>query len=273
MKRLKATINIDNAKLILFYISFALSCLTMNSDKLNGYCKAQGNVFIFFRYAMIFLFVFTGIIINKKQIEKIIKFIPIATIISTVILIFDYYVTQISGSQFLYRVWWIGSIFVASAGVFLATTIILKGEKYERFFKSFWIGFSPIYLFLLFLCFARKPSNDLSINLEIGQGTFLMLKAFLHNIHISFEAPLIFFGNLLVFIPLPFIIKAFFGKAKLGFILPIGLILPILIESYQYVFKCGHVDVDDVILNQLGFLIGFALLWIIRKNRLKNNNK
>lgn len=272
MKRLKSTFKIGDATLILFYVSFALSCFTMNSDRLNGYCRAQGNVFIFFRYAMIFLFVFAGVIINRKQIDKIIKFIPIATIVSTGILIFDYYVTQISGSQFLYRVWWIGSIFVANAGVFLATTIIAKGERYKKFFKSFWIGFSPIYFFLLFLCFARKPSNNLTINLEIGQGTFLMLKAFLQDIHISFEAPLIFFGNLLVFIPLPFIIKAFFDKVKVGYILIIGLLLPILIESYQYAFKCGNVDVDDVILNQLGFIIGFALLWIIRRNRLKNNN-
>ena len=42
-------------------------------------------------------------------------------------------------------------------------------------------------------------------------------------------------------------------------LVPAGL--SILIELLQYVFKIGHCDIDDVISNTIGGLIGIGLGW------------
>ena len=67
-----------------------------------------------------------------------IKFSAISTVIITAILIFDYYVTTYSGSQFLFRVWWIGAIFVSEGSLFLTATA-LKIKSYNKFFNYFWL--------------------------------------------------------------------------------------------------------------------------------------
>lgn len=254
---------------IFFALTFILSCCTMNSDKVGGYLHDGGNVIIITKYTLIFVFTLFASLINKNNVKLISKFILIASWIITAIIIFDYYVTQISGSQFLFRVWWIGSVFVAQAAVFIGITAI-KPKEYNKFFKRFWVGFLPNYLFLTGLCFIRAPyTSELSVNLQIGNGTFVMLKAFLNDIHVSFEAPLIFFGNLAIFIPISFILYSIFKNIKDWVICSIGILIPILIEGYQYIFKCGNVDIDDLILNWAGFLIGFLIYKIVRKRYIK----
>lgn len=253
---------------ILFAVTFILSCLTMNSDHLSGYFSSGGNAVIFTRYALIIMFVFIASIINRNRLDYLSRLVPCSTVIITALLIFDYYVTKISGSQFLYSVWWIGAIFIANATVFITITLFGK-NGYKAFYNRFWIGFTPIYLFLIKLCFFRAPfGSEKSLNLELGNGTFLMLKAFLNNFHVSFEAPLIFFGNLLIFIPVPFILSVIFKKIKEYQLVIIGILIPFVIEGYQYFFECGNTDIDDIVLNIGGFVIGYIIYRIIKKTRL-----
>lgn len=263
-------INISRIKKIFFALTLLLSCFTMNTDKLHGYFSAQGTPFIMFRLALIFSFMLIATIICKDEIKFISKFEPIAIISITALLIFDYYVTEISGSQFLYKVWWMISIFTCELTLYMIITLSRAGKKdYALFNKRFWLGFTPLYIFILIICFVRNPSgHSLSINTHIGQGTIQMLIAFLNDINISFEAPLIFFGNLLIFLPLAFILKAFIVKSKQYFIVIIGTALPFIVEGYQYIFSCGDVDIDDIVLNLAGFYIGYCLSTIIYKKKL-----
>lgn len=258
---------------ILFSITLISSCLTMNSDKLNGLWKDNGTIIITFKIIIIAATMLITTLENKNNIRFISNVEPVVVSIASVMLIFDYYVTQISGSQFLFRVWWMVSIFVAEMIVFLSVTITsFDDDEYDRFYKRFWLGFIPLYCFILILCFARSPFGDnRSVNLELGQGTFLMLKAFLNDINVSFEAPLIFFGNLTIFVPMPFVINVIAKKIKPYIIAIIGVLIPIFIEGYQYIFSCGDVDVDDVILNWLGFFAGLIILIIMKKKRDSRN--
>jgi glycopeptide antibiotics resistance protein len=242
----------------------------MNSDKLDGYLGNQGTVFIMYKLVLILCFVFMATTICKDT-KFISYFVPITTIAVTVLVIYDYYFTQISGSQFLYRVLWMASVFMAEIAVMLGI-LFSRANDYRIIQKRFWIGFTPLYVFVLILCFARTPfGRSMTLNLQPFQGTFLMLKAFVKDVNVSFEAPLIFFGNLLIFIPLPFILKTFIKRIKPLQILLIGIAVPIIIEGYQYVFKCGDVDIDDVILNLSGYLIGLVALVLI--NKIMNQNK
>ncbi|MBQ9530730.1 MAG: VanZ family protein [Eubacterium sp.] len=250
-----------------FGIAFILSCFTMNSDNLGGYWESNGMPKIMLRYLLIFVFLTFLTIINKTNFSFISKFVKYTLFGITPLVIFDYYVTEFSGGQFLYRVWWISYIIIAAATVFSVATII-KPKEYKCFYYEFWQGFLPIYLFTLFICFLRTPFTSLTTNYIIGNGTLLMLKAIIRNPHIDFEPYLIFFGNVIIFIPLPFILSAFLKKIKPYQLVLIGLITPFIVEGYQYFLKCGDVDIDDIILNWLGYFIGMGIYLIIKKRLL-----
>ena len=258
----------DIFKRLFFILVFIPACFTTNSNNLSGYLSAGGSVVIIFKYLLIFSFVFIATLLNRDGIDFLSKFVPISTVSITALLIFDYYVTKLSGSQFLFRVWWIGTIFVANSAVFLAVTINNKDERYRKFHSRFWLGFTPIYVFLLFICFVRAPFSSMSTNFVLGNGTFLMFKAFFKNVHTSFEAPLIAFGNYLIFVPLASILSVLFSKIKSGAILITGIIIPFIIEGYQFIFECGNVDIDDIVLNISGFILGFIIYLIVKKNHL-----
>lgn len=252
---------------LFFAVVFLLSCFTMNSDNLGGYMQNKSTVFIFVRYILIILFVSLAAYINRKNTAFVSKFAPVAVCIATAACVFDYYVTKFSGSQFLYTVWWIASVFIAQGTLFTVFTAV-KINDYKRFYNNFWLGFIPMYLFILFLCFVREPfSVERTVNVIPFEGTFLMLKAFIKNPHVSFEAPLIFFGNLVIFVPLPFVLKRIFGRVSMSALAIVGVVTPILIESYQYLFYCGDADVDDLILNWLGFAVGYFLYRVLMRKK------
>lgn len=66
--------------------------------------------------------------------------------------------------------------------------------------------------------------------------------------------------NVLLFIPFGFLMPLTFYKMRKGKQVALGaLVISILIETVQYVFQCGKTEVDDVILNCLGAMIGYGL--------------
>ena len=256
------------ASKILFALVFVLSCLTMNSSEFKGYNGSHSTAFMFLKFALIILFVLIFSYLNLKNTEYVSKVVCITLLIITPLLIFDYYVTQFSGNQFLFRVWWIAYIMVASATVFLTFTVN-KAENYKKFYYPFCKCFTPIYVFTLYIGFLRTPNTRFTYNYRLGHGTFLMLKAIIKKPNIDFEPYLLFFGNIIIFLPLPFIISAFLRKIKTYQLVLIGFAAPFLAEGYQFVFKCGDVDIDDIILNWLGYFIGMGIYLLIEKRLLK----
>ncbi len=74
-----------------------------------------------------------------------------------------------------------------------------------------------------------------------------------------------FFGNIIMFIPLGIFLVWLYNKS-LGKVALIGFLASVAIESIQYLNMFAgyyrYVDVDDVILNTLGAIIGY---WIYKK--------
>ena len=257
----------EKIKEILFCIVFILSCLTTDSDKLPLNYSSESIEFIILKFFLIILSLFIVTYINKNNVEFIAEFVKPTILIITVLLIIDFYTVHISGSQFLYRVWWIAYIIVAGTVVFI-TLSIYKPRNYELFYYNFWKSLTPLYLFSLYLCFIRKPFTGLSTNFKLGQGTFIYMKVILTGNCHGFEAYLLLFGNLIILLPLPFILSAFFKKIKPCQLALTGFAAPFIIEGYQYFLKCGNVDIDDVVLNWLGYFIGFGIYLIIKKRLL-----
>lgn len=76
------------------------------------------------------------------------------------------------------------------------------------------------------------------------------------------------FGNVLAFVPFGFMIPIISWKNR-KFIRILGLtfLLSLFIECIQLLFRVGSFDVDDLILNTLGGVIGFVIFWIMNEIR------
>lgn len=82
----------------------------------------------------------------------------------------------------------------------------------------------------------------------------------------TYEVIINIFGNLLVFMPLEYFLIELFKVKKfhINFILSFGIIF--LIELFQYVFKVGVLDIDDLILCTFGMMIFYIVYMRIRKD-------
>ncbi len=91
----------------------------------------------------------------------------------------------------------------------------------------------------------------------------------------SFEVLAQIFQNILVFIPAGILIpQAFYLKNKKhsGVItVLLGLFLSFFIELCQYVYSIGYAEVDDLINNSLGCLIGYGIFRFCSKIELNGN--
>ncbi|WP_425449281.1 VanZ family protein [Dethiothermospora halolimnae] len=68
------------------------------------------------------------------------------------------------------------------------------------------------------------------------------------------------FGNIIAFMPLGFLLPIVFGKCKsFKDTVMISVLFASSMEFLQYIFYLGVFDVDDIILNVIGAIIGFSI--------------
>lgn len=81
-------------------------------------------------------------------------------------------------------------------------------------------------------------------------------------------------GNVVMFVPLPLVLYVVFKIKSLRLVLLIGFLTSLSIETIQYVLNIGVSDMDDLIFNTLGTLIGVmiiaALLLRLREDAPEN---
>ena len=89
---------------------------------------------------------------------------------------------------------------------------------------------------------------------------------------IGFKAVLLnLFGNVFVFSPFGFIVPVISRKSRVVMkMLILTFMLSFCIETIQLLCRVGSFDVDDLLLNTLGGLIGYAIFKILDVIRKKN---
>ncbi len=76
------------------------------------------------------------------------------------------------------------------------------------------------------------------------------------------------FGNVMGFIPFGFILPVIAGRTRnFIFITAAGFSLSLFVEVVQLITRVGSFDVDDLILNTLGALLGYLLFEICNRFR------
>lgn len=129
---------------------------------------------------------------------------------------------------------------------------------------------------LLFLLFHRAPHAARSYNfhpLETIRGYLLILRdpnpwadALRRYAAVNFA------GNVAAFVPLGLFLPLLFrNQRRLWLFLPTVLLLVSAVELTQYVTRLGSLDVDDLLLNVLGALLGYGLWRLLRRGDRRRN--
>ncbi|MCL1819336.1 MAG: VanZ family protein [Oscillospiraceae bacterium] len=92
---------------------------------------------------------------------------------------------------------------------------------------------------------------------NVGTGVFLRL----------------FLGNIGWFVPFGFFLPVLLKKERFSAVIITGFLFSLSIETLQYVFRKGVAELDDLILNTLGVVIGYLIykltLTLFRKRELR----
>ena len=83
-----------------------------------------------------------------------------------------------------------------------------------------------------------------------------------HPENVEFYKDLI--GNILLFIPFPFVLFFFFGIKTFSRLLLTSVASSFCVEMIQYILNIGVADVDDLLLNTIGSLLGILILSAMR---------
>lgn len=128
-------------------------------------------------------------------------------------------------------------------------------------------------LFLLYcaimfwLLFGQRwgRAAEISINLTPFK-TILLYFTLLQNDTYRTHAIINLFGNILVFVPLGYLLPKIWSRFRGYFktILAVALLM-VVVELVQYVTALGSLDIDDLILNILGASIGY-IFWKIKSS-------
>ena len=144
---------------------------------------------------------------------------------------------------------------VFGASTFLA--VKNRGGGYPEFYNDFFLGYVPmmIMLYCLFYFGYRMSVSDYTVNLIPFRGE--IKRFFSSDISQTFVRTI---GNIAYYSTLSLTAARFIKKhtAFVSFLAPFAVC--VLTELAQGIFNIGDADVDDIILNGLGALIG-ALLY------------
>ncbi len=118
-------------------------------------------------------------------------------------------------------------------------------------------------VFLLFI-FDRAPYEGYRYNIvpftEIKRYMYLFRDG-----NYEIYAIMNLFGNLILFMPFGFFIPALFHKKYLLIrVILHSFFLSVSVELIQLISRVGSFDIDDIILNTIGGIVGFIVYIIIR---------
>ncbi|MBB1194028.1 VanZ family protein [Flavobacterium sp. SOK18b] len=108
--------------------------------------------------------------------------------------------------------------------------------------------------------YSRQLLNEFKYNLY----PFKTIFSYIINYNSNNSTPFIMniFGNIVAFIPFGFLLPITFHRQlnRLDKVVFASVSVIFIVETLQLLFKLGVFDIDDIILNSIGVLIGFVIL-------------
>jgi glycopeptide antibiotics resistance protein len=146
------------------------------------------------------------------------------------------------------KIWPMLSLFVVIIGILRIARIVINHEKFV-FYKEFYNLLAIVYILLLYHLLLSTEGASSGINLTpFKEMTRYSIgsKSFFYNV----------IGNIVLFIPFGYFVSDYLNAKKTSQIFLASIVISLTAELIQ--FKIGRAfDVDDIILNVVGSLIGF----------------
>ncbi len=149
----------------------------------------------------------------------------------------------------------ISSVFVIIGNKIYSNNYVEKIEDKKKVLKLSQLIVFIYYTILLFnmVVFARYNNID-SYNIIPFKSIIDIFKnGTIYSIIINI------FGNLLIFMPLEYFLIELFNIKKFSINLILSFTIISLIELFQYIFKIGVLDIDDIILCSFGMVIFYIM--------------
>lgn len=141
--------------------------------------------------------------------------------------------------------------------------------------KLGWVLFILYLVALTYLMFFAESLGRTG-NSQTGYGYNLELfreirRFYIHRKQIGMEAVILNLGgNVVGFMPFGFILPIISRRGRKWYnTLMLVFLLSLCIETTQLVFKVGSFDVDDLLLNTVGGIMGFVAYRIVQKFRIR----
>lgn len=170
------------------------------------------------------------------------------------------------------------SLIIACMAVVMPLTVRSRHHKKLSLIVLFIYILANLSFTLLF----REPSSRVKINMEwmralnkafeLESGSFVSLFSggFPVGIRlVSWEPLELTILNILLYIPMGYLLQFAFPHLKPRYILLIGFLSSLLTETAQLAFRLGLCELDDMIFNTLGTVLGLALYAL---SKCKNTN-
>ncbi|MDD6208251.1 MAG: VanZ family protein [Clostridiales bacterium] len=152
-------------------------------------------------------------------------------------------------------------------------------KEHRRFVKhAAWLGFGLYMIGLVYFLFiseelgrsGRVSSANLVPFQEINRSVWLLKHGLLYHKWSSIRYFIVnFVLNIVAFMPFGFFLPIISSRQKNFFVLFVSASLfTVSIELIQLMFGVGIFDVDDMILNVSGGILGYILYWLTRKTFL-----
>jgi glycopeptide antibiotics resistance protein len=146
--------------------------------------------------------------------------------------------------------------------------IFLSGYPgYTKFLK--WSGTTTYFCLLLYIFFfarRRRHLTEHSYNLSPIKKTFHDFQNNIGDSNAIYGICVNIFGNIILFVPLAMILVWVF-RVSSGVTVILSLCLfSLCIEVTQYIFYIGYADIDDILLNTLGAIIGVFICRLFQTN-------
>lgn len=147
----------------------------------------------------------------------------------------------------------VAAVFTTAAIVSAAKDSVDISQGFDRFLNIAGRGFLVYYAIFLFYSFVLiRPAGSF-----ITEANFVPFRIIAEYFkYRSYENFMVFWGNLFIFAPLGLFSKVIKPSAKPAILLLMCVGLSSAVELSQLLFKNGHCDIDDVIINTVGFCLG-----------------
>lgn len=176
---------------------------------------------------------------------------------------------------------------ISFCSIFATSCLCLVFSKYKycgffRFYNSFFNGYLFLFLFLFFFAFFsnRQVMESAIINLVPFNGEIKdTFNALTNNSELSNNKLLCIlqilrtFGNICFFTTMPLLLSKFIKKHKYFFMVATPIFISVSAEVIQGLTQMGDADIDDIILNTFGTIIGVLIYKFIIEKLLLEEEK